>query len=436
MRSLKAAMIEREKNNIVVEPTPMKQRVVFTKAMKKKHTLLAPQMSPIHFDFLEEAMEKFGYHIEVMPSVDNAAIDEGLTYVNNDACYPTIITTGQIMAALKSGKYDLDNVSVLMTQTGGPCRASNYVAFIRKALESAGMSQIPVISLSAIGLEKNPGFKLSLPLLTRLLVGIVYGDLLQRVVSGTRPYELHPGSTEELYQYWRKKIKAGMKNGNLRDFKENVRAIVNEFDNLPRIDKKLPKVAIVGEILVKYHPTANNNLQAVLEAEGAEVVMPDLMDFFLYCCYNQVFKYEELSGKRKSMKSAKLIIKLLEFSRKNMKLALNASTHFHAPSTIEKKAKKAQELISLGNQGGEGWFLTAEMMELIDDGVENIVCVQPFACLPNHVMGKGMIKPIRQKYPLSNIAPIDYDPGASEVNQLNRIKLMMETAKRNLDRKN
>ncbi|PKM59580.1 MAG: 2-hydroxyglutaryl-CoA dehydratase, partial [Firmicutes bacterium HGW-Firmicutes-4] len=436
MRSLKAAMIERAKNNIVVEPIPMKQRVVFTKTMKKKHTLLAPQMSPIHFDFLEEAMEKYGYHIEVMPSVDNAAIDEGLTYVNNDACYPTIITTGQIMAALKSGKYDLDNVSVLMTQTGGPCRASNYVAFIRKALESAGMSQIPVISLSAIGLEKNPGFKLTLPLLSKLLVGIVYGDLLQRVVSGTRPYELHPGSTEELYQYWRKKIKASLKNGNLRDFKENVQAIVKEFDALPRIDKKLPKVAIVGEILVKYHPTANNNLQAVLEAEGAEVVMPDLMDFFLYCAYNQVFKYEELSGKRKSMKSAKLLIKFLEFSRKNMKRALDASTHFHAPSTIEKKAKKAQELISLGNQGGEGWFLTAEMMELIDDGVENIVCVQPFACLPNHVMGKGMIKPIRQKYPLSNIAPIDYDPGASEVNQLNRIKLMMETAKRNLDRKN
>jgi predicted CoA-substrate-specific enzyme activase len=435
MRSLKAAMIERGKNNLSIAPKPLKKRVVFTKAMRKKHTLLAPQMSPIHFDFIEEAMEAMGYHIEVMPSVDNAAIDEGLTYVNNDACYPTIITTGQIMAALKSGKYDLDNVSVLMTQTGGPCRASNYVAFIRKALESAGMAQVPVISLSAIGLEKNPGFKLSLPLLRRLLVGIVYGDLLQRVVSATRPYELHPDSTEELYQFWRKKIKTNMKDGSLRSFNENVRAIVSEFDAMPRIDKKIPKVAIVGEILVKYHPTANNNLQAVLEAEGAEVVMPDLMDFFLYCCYNQVYKYEELSGKRKSMRMAKLAIGLLEYFRKNMKNALEKSVHFHGPSTIEKKAKKAQELISLGNQGGEGWFLTAEMMELIDDGVENIVCVQPFACLPNHVMGKGMIKPIRQRYPLANIAPIDYDPGASEVNQLNRIKLMMETAKKNLDRK-
>ena len=434
MRSLKAAMIERDRNDIIVPAKPLKQRVVFTKAMKKNHTLLAPQMSPIHFDFIEDAMRSQGYNVEVMPSVDNAAIDEGLTYVNNDACYPTIITTGQIMAALKSGKYDLDNVSVLMTQTGGPCRASNYVAFIRKALESAGMSQIPVISISAIGLEKNPGFKLRLPLLSRLLIGIVYGDLMQRVTSATRPYELHPGSTEAIYQSWRKKIKENVRNGSLREFKGNVQAIVKEFDALPRIDKNIPKVAIVGEILVKYHPTANNNLQKVLEDEGAEVVMPDMMDFFLYCCYNQVFKYEELSGKKKSMVAAKFAIKLLEASRKNMKQALRESNHFHAPSTIEKKASKAKELISLGNQGGEGWFLTAEMMELIEDGVENIVCVQPFACLPNHVMGKGMVKPIRQKYPRANIAPIDYDPGASEVNQLNRIKLMMGTAMKNLER--
>lgn len=434
MRSLKAAMIERDKKNITVPSKPLQQRVVFTKKMKKNHTLLAPQMSPIHFDFIEDAMRSQGYNVEVMPSVDNAAIDEGLTYVNNDACYPTIITTGQIMAALKSGKYDLENVSVLMTQTGGPCRASNYVAFIRKALDSAGMSQIPVISISAIGLEKNPGFKLTLPLLSRLIMGIVYGDLMQRVTSATRPYEQHPGATEALYQSWRKRIKENVKNGRLSEFKGNVRQIVREFDTLPRIDKKIPKVAIVGEILVKYHPTANNNLQKVLEDEGAEVVMPDLMDFFLYCCYNQVFKYEELSGKKKSMVAARFAIKLLEQSRKNMKQVLRESAHFHAPSTIEKKAGKAKELISLGNQGGEGWFLTAEMMELIEDGIENIVCVQPFACLPNHVMGKGMVKPIRQKYPRANIAPIDYDPGASEVNQLNRIKLMMGTAMKNLER--
>ncbi|MGL4607187.1 MAG: acyl-CoA dehydratase activase-related protein [Eubacteriaceae bacterium] len=435
MRSLKAAMIEREKKELGFVPVALPPKVIFTKSMKKKHTILAPQMSPIHFDFIEEALESQGYHLEIMPSVDNQAIEEGLTYVNNDACYPTIITTGQIMAALKSGKYDLDKVSVLMTQTGGPCRASNYVGFIRKALKSAGMEQIPVISLSAVGIEKNPGFKITLPLLSRLLMGIVYGDVLQRVTSSTRPYEENKGSTEKLYQIWRRKAKDNMRNGSLGIFKRNINALVEDFDKLPRVEKRLPKVAIVGEILVKYHPTANNNLQQVLEDEGAEVVMPDLMDFLLYCCYNQIFKYKELSGSRKAMNISKFGINLLEFSRKNMKKALSESKYFSSPSTIEKKAEKAKELISLGNQGGEGWFLTAEMLELIEEGIENIVCVQPFACLPNHVMGKGMIKPIRQKYPLSNIAPIDYDPGASEVNQLNRIKLMMETAKKNLETK-
>ncbi|WKY46738.1 acyl-CoA dehydratase activase-related protein [Eubacteriaceae bacterium ES3] len=434
LRSLKAAMSEREVSNHPVTPKALHKRVIFTRKMKKTHTLLVPQMSPVHFDLIQDAMESSGYNVEIMPSVDNAAINEGLMYVNNDACYPTIITTGQIMAALKSGNYDLDHVSVMMTQTGGPCRASNYVSFIRKALDSAGMSQVPVIALSATGIEKNPGFKISLPLLKKLLIGVVYGDLFQRVVSATRPYERYSGSTLALYHYWRKKAKKNIQDGNVSRFKRNVVQIVEEFDQLPRIPKNLPKVAIVGEILVKYHPTANNNLQKVLEDEGAEVIMPELMDFFLYCAYNQVFKYEELSGSRRSMKISRFVIHSLERFRKEMKKALNNSEHFYAPSTIEKKAAKASELISLGNQGGEGWFLTAEMMELIEEGVENIVCVQPFACLPNHVMGKGMIKPIREKYPRSNIAPIDYDPGASEVNQLNRIKLMMETARKNLSK--
>lgn len=432
MRSLKAAMLERDKEKKIVRAKPLLKPVKFTRKMKKNHTILAPQMSPIHFVFIQEALENQGFNVEVMPSVDKKAINEGLTYVNNDACYPTIITVGQIMEALKSGRYDLDNVSVLMTQTGGPCRASNYVSFIRKALTSAGMSQIPVIALSAIGLESNPGFKLKLPLIRRFLISVVYGDLFQRLTSASRPYERYEGSTEALYQYWKKLACQNIRDGSSQTFKKNIKQIVLEFDALPRVDKQLPKVAIVGEILVKYHPTANNNLQKVLEDEGAEVIMPDLMDFFLYCSYNQIFKYEELSGTKRAMTISKFIIQTLEWYRKEMKTALRESRHFTPPSTIEEKAKKAQELISLGNQGGEGWFLTAEMMELIEDGVENIVCVQPFACLPNHVMGKGMIKPIREKYPKSNIAPIDYDPGASEVNQLNRIKLMMETARKNL----
>ena len=432
MRSLKAAMEEREKNHVKLPCEELPEKVVFTKEMRKRHTLLAPQMSPIHFEFIADAMATSGYNVEVLPSVDEKAVDEGLTYVNNDACYPTIITTGQIMAALKSGKYDLDNVSVLMTQTGGPCRASNYVGFIRKALREAGMEQVPVISLNLVGLEDNPGFKITPGLTNRAVIGMVYGDLFQRVLYATKPYEQVPGSAMALYNKWKERVKIDIRKPKWSVFKRNVTQIVEDFDRLPRIEKKIPKVAIVGEILVKYHPTANNNLIEVLENEGAEVVVPDLIDFFLYCCYNSIYKYDELSGSKSGKTAGVAGIKVLEMYRKNMKKALDKSRHFHAPSTIYKKAEKAKELIALGNQGGEGWFLTAEMMELIESGVENIVCVQPFACLPNHVMGKGMIKPIRKRYPKANIAPIDYDPGASEVNQINRIKLMMETANKNL----
>ena len=432
MRSLKAAMEEREKNHVQLPKKELPKKVIFTKEMKKRHTLLAPQMSPIHFEFIADAMATSGYNVEVLPSVDEKAVETGLTYVNNDACYPSILTTGQIMAALQSGKYDLNNVSVLMTQTGGPCRASNYVGFIRKALKEAGMEQVPVISLNLVGLEENPGFKITPGLAHRALIGVVYGDLFQRVLYATKPYEQVPGSTMALYEKWKERVKQDVRKPKWSVFKKNVRAIVKDFDELPRVEKKIPKVAIVGEILVKYHPTANNNLVKVLEKEGAEVVVPDLMDFFLYCCYNAVYKHDELSGSASAKRNGLLGIKLLEWYRKTMKKALTESVHFGAPSTIFKKAEKAEELIALGNQGGEGWFLTAEMMELIESGVENIVCVQPFACLPNHVMGKGMVKPIRKRYPKANIAPIDYDPGASEVNQINRIKLMMETAWKNL----
>jgi predicted nucleotide-binding protein (sugar kinase/HSP70/actin superfamily) len=433
MRSLKAAMEERDKNHVKPENHSLSGRVPFTKEMRKRHTLLAPQMSPIHFDLIAEVLNSSGYNVEVLPSVDAKAVEAGLSYVNNDACYPSILTTGQIMAALQSGKYDLDNVSVLMTQTGGPCRASNYVGFIRKALKEAGMEQIPVISVNLVGLEENPGFRVTPQMGRKALIAMVYGDLFQRVLYATRPYEKVPGSADALYDKWRAVVKADIVNPSLGTFKRNVQNIVDEFDNLPRVRRNIPKVAIVGEILVKYHPTANNNLVKVLEKEGAQVVAPDLLDFFLYCCYNQVYKHDVLSGSGIAKHNGKLGIRIIEHYRKNMKLILKKSVHFSAPSTIQEKALKAEELIALGNQGGEGWFLTAEMMELIENGVENIVCVQPFACLPNHVMGKGMIKPIRKRYPKANIAPIDYDPGDSEVNQINRIKLMMATARKNLN---
>lgn len=436
LRSLIAAIEERVKRNF--EPKKLYEnpdRILFTEEMKKNHTILVPQMSPIHFQFLKSGFEKAGYNIAILPSVDKAAIDEGLRYVNNDACYPSIIVIGQIMEALKSGKYNLNNTSVMISQTGGGCRATNYIAFIRKALKDAGIEHIPVISLNAAGLEKNPGFKITFPMVDNLIMGVIYGDLLMRVLYRVRPYEKISGSANMIYEEWVDKCMKSLKNGGRREFKENIYKIVKDFDNLEIYEDLVkPKVGVVGEILVKFHPTANNNIVELLEGEGAEVVVPDLIDFFSYSAYDNLVKYKELSGSFWSMLSGNISIKVIEYYRKHMKKALEESKRFEAPKSIEEIAHGAKRFLSLGNQTGEGWFLTGEMVELIESGVNNIVCLQPFACLPNHITGKGMIKELRRVYPLSNIAPIDYDPGASEVNQLNRIKLMLSVAFKNLDK--
>lgn len=436
IRSLIAAIKERDKRK--VKPIKFKhdeERVIFTKRMKKRHTILAPQMSPIHFQFLKTGFEKAGYNIEILPSVDKKAIDEGLRYVNNDACYPAIIVVGQIMNALKSGKYDLNNTSVIISQTGGGCRATNYIAFLRKALKDTNLQHIPVISLNASGLEKNPGFKLTIPMLDSLLKGLVYGDLLMRVLYRVRPYEKTAGSANKLYDYWVEKCKKSLIEDGKKEFTNNINGIVNDFDTLDIYEDLVkPKVGVVGEILVKFHPTANNNIVELLEAEGAQAVVPDLIDFLLYCAYNSKVKYEVLSGSYIQNIISGIGIKLIEFYRNEMRKALNNSKRFEAPKSIEEVALGASKHLSLGNQTGEGWLLTGEMVELIESGVNNIVCLQPFACLPNHITGKGMIKELRRAYPLSNIAAIDYDPGASEVNQLNRIKLMLSVAFKNLDK--
>lgn len=426
IRSLRAALEERESTGFIPHKNiSYDERVVFTKNMKKKHTILCPQMSPIHFQFVQEAFGSTGYNLEVLPSVDKKAVDEGLKYVNNDACYPSIIVVGQLIEALKSGKYDLNNTSVMISQTGGGCRATNYIGFLRKALKEAGMSSIPVISLNAVGMETNPGFKLTLSLLNKAMIALLYGDLFIRVLYKVRPYEKITGSANILYEKWIDKCKENVKNGSHNQFKKNVYSIVEDFDNLEINNISKPKVGIVGEILVKFHPTANNNIVDIIENEGAEAVVPDLIDFFLYCAYDAKFKYEYLSGNRKDKLTRDIFIKIIEYYRRHLKDALNNSSRFTPPLNIEKLAEGASPIVSLGNQTGEGWFLTGEMVELIEHGVKNIICMQPFACLPNHVTGKGMIKELRRRYPGSNIAAIDYDPGASEVNQLNRIKLML-----------
>ena len=409
-------------------------RVYFTKEMKKNYTILCPQMSPIHFDLIEPAVRSCGYNLEVLQNSDRTAIDTGLKYVNNDACYPSLIVVGQIMDALLSGKYDLEHTAVIMSQTGGGCRASNYIGFIRRALERAGMPQIPVISLNANGMETNPGFKITLPLLTKAMQAVVYGDLFLRVLYATRPYEAKAGSTNALHEKWKAIcIKSLQKHSlSMAEFNRNIRGIIHDFDELPRRDVQKPRVGIVGEILVKFSPLANNHVVELLEAEGAEAVMPDLLDFLLYCFYNSNFKADNLGGKRSTAHLCNMGISLLEYFRRTCRRELERSTHFLPPARIQDLASMAKHYVSLGNQTGEGWFLTGEMLELIHSGTTNIICTQPFGCLPNHIVGKGVIKELRASHPEANIIAVDYDPGASEVNQLNRIKLMLSTAQKNL----
>lgn len=431
IRSLKAAMEEREKNNIkhVKYDKPYLRRV-FTKSMKKDYTILLPQMSPIHFQFLEPALKRSGYNVELLPDVDKNSVEEGLKYINNDACYPTIVTLGQIISTLKTGDYDLNKTAIFMSQTGGGCRASNYVAMLRKALTDLKMDQIPVVSVNASGLEKNPGFTLTPTLLARCIKGLIFGDVLMQVLYKTRPYEAVPGSADKLYKKWTRSGKIIASKGTKLSYNKAIKNMVEDFDKLPLIEGDKPKIGVVGEILVKYHPNANNDIVNIIESEGGEAVVLDLIDFFLYGMYSKDYNFKHLSGKYSTMLGNAIAIQFIEFYRKVAREALRESKRFHEPLRIEELAEKAKKITSLGNQCGEGWLLTGEMVELLDSGVENIVCLQPFACLPNHITGKGMIKALRKYNTRANIAPIDYDPGASDVNQLNRIKLMMSTAHR------
>ncbi|MDR1136122.1 MAG: 2-hydroxyacyl-CoA dehydratase [Clostridiales Family XIII bacterium] len=436
IRSLKAAMEEREKNNIRSRNDSYKfERTVFTKAMKEEYTVLIPQMSPIHFQFLEPVINYCGYQAKLLPPVNTHAVDEGLKYINNDVCYPTIVSLGQVIAYLKSGECDLRRTAVFMSQTGGGCRASNYVALLRKALKQLKMDNIPVVSVNMAGLETNPGFKLTGGLITKALMALVFGDLLMRVLYATRPYEAEAGSADALAEHWTKLIREDIGVMRGRTFKKYVKAMTEDFDALPLRDVKKPRIGVVGEILVKYHPVANNDIVNIIEKEGGEAVVLDLIDFFLYGMHSKEYNYKYLSGNYKTMLGNKIAIKLVELYRKPAREALKNSKRFHEPLHIDELAKKAEQILSLGNQCGEGWLLTGEMVELLDSGVENIVCLQPFACLPNHITGKGMMKALRKYNPLANIAAIDYDPGASDVNQLNRIKLMMATAYKNLSKK-
>ena len=431
IRSLLAAVQMRREKRITARPDHSDyDRTVFTKQMfTQGYTILAPQMSPIHFALLEPVFRQYGFNMVVLENDNREAIDVGLKFVNNDACFPSITVVGQIMQAVLSGKYDTDKLAVIMSQTGGCCRASNYVAFIRRALRKAGLDHIPVISLNANGMEKNEGFRLPMPMLTRVLQAVVYGDLLMRCLYRVRPYELTPGSADVLHKMWQEKCIAAL-TGKGGKYPDICRDIVRDFDIFPiREDLKKPRVGIVGEILVKYMPLANNHLVELLEREGAEAVVPDLMDFLNYSFYNNQYRSEFLGNKKSDIGVSRMVINAIRLVRKPALEALAASKRFEAPMPIEEIAEQTRPFLSIGNQYGEGWFLTGEMIELIKSGVPNIVCIQPFACLPNHVVGKGVIKRLKAEFPQANIAAVDYDPGASEVNQLNRIKLMLAAAR-------
>lgn len=436
VRSLLAAIRVREKRNEkrTIQSSAV-TKVPFTQEMRKDYTILCPQMSPIHFDLLEPAFAASGYNIEILPNDNKQAVDVGLKYVNNDACYPSLMVVGQIMDAILSGRYDTDKIAVIISQTGGGCRASNYIGFIRRALKKAGYEHIPVISVNLSGLEGNPGFKLTPRLIMRSMYAIVLGDIFMKCVYRIRPYEAVKGSADAMHEKWVKVCKEFLSKGypSRHRFKRLCKEIIEDFDkNIELLDVKKPRVGVVGEILVKFLPAANNYLVELLESEGAEAVVPDLLDFLLYCFYNQNFKVSHLGMKKSKATVGNLGIKALEWFRAPASKAFKESRHFDPPADIKELGKMASDIVSLGNQTGEGWFLTGEMLELIHSGAPNIVCTQPFACLPNHVVGKGVIKELRRRYPESNIVAIDFDPGASEVNQLNRIKLMLSTANKNM----
>ncbi|MDD7203039.1 MAG: acyl-CoA dehydratase activase-related protein, partial [Coriobacteriaceae bacterium] len=399
-------------------------RVEYTKEMQEsgEYTILAPQMSPIHFELLVPIFHHYGYNLELLPSVDPGAVDAGLKYVNNDICYPSILVTGQIMEAATSGRYDMDKTAFIITQTGGGCRATNYISLIRKGLHDAGLDQVPVISLAFNDTgESNSGFSVTPQMLKTAVPALLVGDLLMMCLYRVRPYEAEPGSANKLFRKWMDWMKENECGLSLREAKKVYAKIVRDFDTLPCVNfGSKPRVGVVGEILVKFHPTANNQIVDTIEREGCEAVVPGLVDFFLFGILNPAFRHQELTPDLKKYLTATGVVKALEKLRDPIRRELAKSSRFEPFERIEEIAEGASQILDLCNMMGEGWLLTGEMVELINEGAPNIVCTQPFACLPNHVVGKAVIKEMRRRYPQSNIVAVDYDPGASEVNQLNR----------------
>jgi predicted nucleotide-binding protein (sugar kinase/HSP70/actin superfamily) len=433
VRSLHAALRERrEKRLYPSSGAAYRGSPPFTKAMKETHTILIPQLSPIHFQFLETVFTVDGYKVRQLPNVNREAIDLGLRYVNNDACFPAIVVVGQLLHAVRSGEFDPERIALLISQTGGGCRATNYIAFLRKALVDCDLERVPIVSFN---MDQNAGreeagFVFSGKMLFRTLMAGYYGDTLMRLLHRVRPYELEEGSADRLAGHWAEKGKQAIAAGGIFRFDKTLLDMIRDFDRMPlSTEERRPRVGLVGEILLKYHPDANNQAARVVEEEGGEAIVSDLMDFVLYCMYDDIFNYKYLSGKWKHYIMGRISIAALELTRSVMRFGLLTSRRFSPPVRFSQLRRKVKGLISLGHQTGEGWLLAAEMVKLLESGVSNILCMQPFGCLPNHITGKGLLKELKQRFPAANIIAVDYDPGASEVNQINRIKLMMSVAK-------
>lgn len=406
----------------------------FTKEMKATHKILFPNMLDIHFSILEEVFHSYGYNVELLKNTDQSVIDEGLKYIHNDTCYPALLTSGQMISALKSGKYDTDKTALMMTQTGGGCRASNYINLLRKGLENAGLGHVPVISVNISGFDKDSGFKLSLPLLRRAVAALVYGDLLMLLKNQVEPYEVEVGETQKIVDRWTAHISDLFKNAkgfSPKAMKANMVDIVKDFNSIKV--KKTPKVkvGIVGEIYVKFSALANNNLEDFLKGQDCEVMVPGILGFALFKVDNRLEDIALYGGSLAKKKVVETLYKYLEIFENYLLEALEG-TSFTKPAKYSHLKSLVAPIIGHGCKMGEGWLLTAEMLELIEGGYSNIVCAQPFGCLPNHIVGKGMIRTIVQDNPDANIVPIDYDPGATKVNQENRIKLMLSVAKEKL----
>ncbi len=406
--------------------------VPFTEEMKKDYTILVPNMLPIHFKLLLSLFKANGYNVELLETTGPQIAETGLKYTHNDTCYPAILVVGQMMDALLSGKYDLDKTALIMFQTGGGCRASNYISLIRKALKKANMEQVPVISLNFYGMENHPGFKLTPKILHSMIYAVCYGDLIMSLVNQVRPYETNKGEAEALADRWTEKLGIELANEKIRyrKIKNNYKMIIADFAKIPMVKTNRPKVGIVGEIFVKYSPLANNDLERFLIKEGAEVVVPGLIDFCLYAIYNSIMDYKLYGKNKKTYLIWKFAFWLFNKKKNDISKFIREEGTFDGWTEFDKIIDIASGVISLAVKMGEGWLLTSEMVELAESGCANIVCTQPFGCLPNHICGKGMMKPLKEILPDINIVAIDYDAGASRVNQENRLKLMLANARR------